>query len=568
MKPTRLLLGNRQRVLILLACGAALTSAAPALGAGSLDVVAQNSITISGFTDTPDSFVASVTLHADGGDVQFTFLPSDLTGADSNSLDRSHVTLLGTTNITSGAYVIDSVNVTGISDPGTYTGKVTLASGGQSLEIPLTVIAKERPALTVSAGSQLKLDVTRCGSGLSCWLAGWLIPDGGQDGSTNILVENAGKGDDTVTAAQVFATGSIGGHTLSGPLDWTGVVAAGSTKALPLTVKRLELPPDHYVGNAFVTVKDGSGFFTIPVDVSVRSGPLWAILALLLGIIVGRLAVHMQSKGNQQTSLLWQLYAVRAQVEHRLSDPEDRACLADSLNTIAAEIYAFQLDVAAAALQQIATAIETLARAEEVELQLQASANPPAQAAALIQEIRTATRAGKYDDAKAALATLQTLIAAAPPATLIPTPLVGVPVLAKLHSDGLSRNLFVLDGALDKLGAGARGQAHKQLNAVQKWLAGGGHFARRVLYWLSGIGPQAAADARLWVIRPLLAVVLILLLVGLGLKTLYAGNASFGSNGFTDYFGLVLWGLSADVAARTLTSLGGTTSAAPNIPAA
>jgi hypothetical protein len=551
--------------LALVACGA-LVVAGPAFAAGKLDVVAQSSITISGFTDSPDSFVGSVTLHATGGEVQFTFLPSDLAGPGSESLDRSHVSLVGATTIASGAFVIDTVKVAGLSDPGTYTGKVTLENGDQSLDVPVTVVANERPALSLPAGGQLKVDVTRCGGGLSCWLAGWLIPDGGQDGSTSVLVTNSGKADDTISAAQVFATGSVGGHTLAAPLKWSGLVNAQSTKALPLLIKRRQLPPDHYTGSAFVTVKDGNGFLTIPVDVSVRSGPLWAIVALLLGIVVGRLAVHMQSKGNQQTKLLWQLHALRAQVERRLSDPDDRACLADSLNKVAASIYAFQqLDGVPSALQQIGAAVDTLARAHEVDLQLQALPAQSAEADALIKSTRNAIRAGEYDAAKTDLASLEALLPTATPPADTGREALGA---SSVRTEGLRQNLRTLGVQLNQLSAAASRDADTARTGTRLWLARGGHGARRLLYWLSGIGPEAAAEARLWIIRPMLAVILILLLVGLGLKTLYVGNASFGSNGFVDYFGLVLWGLSADVAARTLTTLGGNGAVGPAAPLA
>jgi hypothetical protein len=548
----------------LVAC-VALVVAGPALAAGQLEVVAQSSITIAGFTDSPDSFVGSVTLHATGGEVQFTFLPSDLAGPGSESVDRSHLSLIGATTIASGTFVIDTVKVAGLSDPGTYSGKVTLENGDQSLEVPVTVIANERPLLSLPAGGQLKLDVTRCGGGLSCWLAGWLIPDGGQDGSTSVLVTNSGKADDTISAAQIFATGSVGGHALAAPLKWSGVVPAQSTRALPMLVRRRQLPPDHYTGSAFVTVKDGSGLLTIPVDVSVRSGPLGAIVALLLGIVVGRLAVQMQSKGNQQTKLLWQLHALRAQVERRLSDPDDRACLADRLNKIATSIYAFQqLDGVPAALQQIGADVDTLARAHELDLQLQALPVQAADADALIKSIREAIRAGDYDAAKTDLASLEALLPTAPP----PDAGLAAPGPSSVRTQGLRQNVRTLGAQLDQLSVAASRDADTVLTGTRLWLARGGHGARRLLYWLSGIGPEAAAEARLWIIRPMLAVILILLLVGLGLKTLYVGDASFGSNGFVDYFGLVLWGLSADVAARTLTTLGGNGTAAPAAPLA
>lgn len=60
-----------------------------------------------------------------------------------------------------------------------------------------------------------------------------------------------------------------------------------------------------------------------------------------------------------------------------------------------------------------------------------------------------------------------------------------------------------------------------------------------------------------WIARPALALLLLLLLTLFGLQTLYVGpGATFGSGGLFDYLPLLLWGLSADVAQRTLQNVG------------
>jgi hypothetical protein len=59
-------------------------------------------------------------------------------------------------------------------------------------------------------------------------------------------------------------------------------------------------------------------------------------------------------------------------------------------------------------------------------------------------------------------------------------------------------------------------------------------------------------------LQPLLFLVLLALLMLVGLKYLYIdapGGATFGSSGAYDHLGLFLWGLSADVAQRTLQQL-------------
>jgi hypothetical protein len=53
-----------------------------------------------------------------------------------------------------------------------------------------------------------------------------------------------------------------------------------------------------------------------------------------------------------------------------------------------------------------------------------------------------------------------------------------------------------------------------------------------------------------------LYLLLLLLLALVGMKTLYVdAGTTFGSAGLYDYLGLLLWGLSADVAQRSLQQL-------------
>jgi hypothetical protein len=66
------------------------------------------------------------------------------------------------------------------------------------------------------------------------------------------------------------------------------------------------------------------------------------------------------------------------------------------------------------------------------------------------------------------------------------------------------------------------------------------------------------AEATLWVVRPLLSLALLFGLSVVGIRALYVEKgATFGADPFADYLGLVLWGLSADVASRSLSNLPG-----------
>jgi hypothetical protein len=70
-------------------------------------------------------------------------------------------------------------------------------------------------------------------------------------------------------------------------------------------------------------------------------------------------------------------------------------------------------------------------------------------------------------------------------------------------------------------------------------------------------GSSIPAEISLWFIPPLLYITLIVGLYLVGMGSLYVDKGlSFGANPHADYMGLFLWGLSSDVASRTLTNLG------------
>ncbi len=82
--------------------------------------------------------------------------------------------------------------------------------------------------------------------------------------------------------------------------------------------------------------------------------------------------------------------------------------------------------------------------------------------------------------------------------------------------------------------------------------------ARTFAYLLSLLAGYRFPDAELryWFVRPILAILLIILLLLIGLQTLYANaGATFGSAGLYDYLGLFLWGFSTDIATRSLQNL-------------
>ena len=70
--------------------------------------------------------------------------------------------------------------------------------------------------------------------------------------------------------------------------------------------------------------------------------------------------------------------------------------------------------------------------------------------------------------------------------------------------------------------------------------------------------PNHELERHYWFVRPVLYGVLLVGLTIVGLNTLYIEKGeTFGARPLSDYFGLLLWGLSADVASRSLSGLQG-----------
>lgn len=81
------------------------------------------------------------------------------------------------------------------------------------------------------------------------------------------------------------------------------------------------------------------------------------------------------------------------------------------------------------------------------------------------------------------------------------------------------------------------------------------HWAPHALAGLAGMSAEVRAELALWIGRPMLYIVLMIGLLITGLEQLYVKNVVFGASPVSDYFGLIVWAMSADVASRTISTL-------------
>jgi hypothetical protein len=397
----------------------------------------------------------------------------------------------------------------------------------------------------LASAESLRLDVVNCGNRLSCGLAALLLPKSAFLDQWEMQFDNPSAAEAKLIQSALVVLGEKTRFQLSS--DQLTLPAnpqrfpAQEIGSLPVTLKRATMAPDHYVGSVYLTLEGAQDRLNIPVDMNVRTGPLWPLVAILAGIILGRLVKYMQERGGPQAAKLAEVN--RLEMTLNQAHDEDGAILGPQVAAVRSKVYRYELDTVTEDLKTIEARLETLAQLRDMEHDLSDEAASPDKATALrqIAEAREQVAGGRdptdlVAEIKQALEQLkQGLIAK------------GLP------DAGLQHALKTVEKAET-----AAGKAKASLESVGT-VSRGLRWIRNTLFALSGLSEELRAEATLWIVRPLLYFVLLFGLVAVGLSTLYVNTGlTFGAAPFADYFGLVLWGLSADVAGRTLSNLQGT----------
>ncbi len=510
-------------------------------------------LTISGMIGEANAFTGSLRLTAEGGDVDsFLFLPSKLIrqGGD-EEIDRSNVILVGDMVLKAGIPKDFQVTVNGVMEPGTYEGVIEIRTPDQprnnALMINLQVVAKTKPVLTPQTGtSPLQLKLVNCSGGVDCWLAGLLLPDSALTDERMLQFQNATGIDVVVTDWDVVANGENTGFQLNktqlalpkGPQS----MPFRQISSLPLTLHRDEMPSDHYTGALYLSLEGGDDLLSLPVDIYVRSGPLRPLIWLLGGVLLGRLFKYMQERGRPQSEALKSVNELTVRV-HSAPD-EDQAILMSMVKELRGQVYKQKLENIQAQIKVIEGRMEALAQLRKIESALKDKAQHPVVKEALgkVNVARQLIAEGKDEQAKTSIQEAQGLL---------------VKVKSSLMGEGKPSQDVAEAEEMSREAALATGRAAEGFVIAPSgpaWL----EWLKDALIQISGLSEQIRAEATLWLVSPLLYFALLFGLTFVGLSTLYVeGGLAFGSNPLADYTGLVIWGLSADVASRSLSNLRG-----------
>ncbi len=484
------------------------------------------------------SFSGGVELISDTAAPDLLLVSDDLMRADGQArIGRQQVALAmpGKLALDASTPKYVGVKVTGVKDGGTYAGNLYFyeASKGSTpaLTVAIQVIAHSTPVVTLCRGSEaLTIQRVRCWPGES-WLAELLEPKAFL-ASQSVCLENSSREPFTLAAAIEGR-----GMTTQGVLG-DALKVNGPNSPIPVQQKVINVPvtfgatpiADHYVGTILLTAGNDA-LVKAPVDLNVRTGPIIPLLVLLVGILLGRLLKYMKDKGGPQSDLLLELYEMEGRIA---GSPQDRILLQPMIEAVKAQIYEMQLDAAKTELAAIQNRWSLLSTLRGLENTLAPRQNDAAVQAIInrIQTTRTHIQAKQDQQAAAEVAEIQTAVGnlqTAPPAGA-----------AAMYS--LARSQANTATVVANLAANPAPAVH-----VPWWA--------RALGFLTGVAGAFRAEVTLWLVRPLFYLLLVVALCALGMQQLYLKNATFGSDPFSDYFGILIWAMSSDVASRSLSGL-------------
>jgi hypothetical protein len=213
------------------------------------------------------------------------------------AIDESQITAEQTIQAHSRTVVIA---VADLSDPGTYRGYVTLASGARRCTLPMVVEAREQPQITPVSGGAISLELTRC----------WRICPG--TGHVTATLTDAGRALVEATNGRLKAYRHQDGARLDG-VTTVGIQLSGrDAGSLTLATDKHKLRPGHYDGVVLLQVAGESAPVGIPAGVDVKDGRTLPLIIIALAFLVRLLAGYWRKTAAVQRSREALVAAARA----------------------------------------------------------------------------------------------------------------------------------------------------------------------------------------------------------------------------------------------------------------
>jgi hypothetical protein len=473
----------------------------------------------------------SVWIRADAKVAALQILPPELKGPG-GPIPISAVHLNNPLTLEVGVQRELSVSVDTPLLQGEFKGDLVLSSPPDTTEIarvPVVLRLTPKPSVT-AVPAAFAFKAIRCGNWVTCRFSDFVLPLELNNDWRSWQLINQTPADVDWTLSIVTLRGDKSGNPITDLsvkiwrdkqwADWSNPTHLPTKKATYASFQfdRGKLLPDHYQGQYRIEVKDGDPI-TLPFTFDVRDGIMWPIVVLLAGIVLGRVIQSTNTpRAQAQMRLMDRFQSVAASVE-TLKAPAIRQSLRDRLDQIMIDIR--MMSRTEADLSGQLDAIQRLAAnalkldLEEVKIQQLPDDDPrKATLMALLASARAAVAEGNFASAEKDLDNINNELGGG---GLSPRTMLSAPVAAAVAS--AKPNIVVMS-----------------------------------LSWLSGAEPLDSRFLYTY-LRPFLFLLLLVLLASIGLYNSYVKNATFGVEGYFDYLSLFLWGISADVAQKTLQNL-------------
>jgi hypothetical protein len=527
-----------------------LINPAPAFADTIITVDAKDKpLQIKGWLNEENTLIGSIRLSAPAKVEQFQFLASDLQRQEGDEIiGRQQVSFIGETKLQAGIPKDFQVKVSNPQSPGNYKGQIEIRLPTHKPQIiDFNVLVKARPKLTsVRGNEQVQLQLTQCNWWFDCGLAHSIFNKSAFLQTWDLAFDNTEDTSVKVIGAEVLLKGEQTGYQLSSNQikvpNIPQTLKADQIVKLPLSWETNKIPPDRYTGAVYLSLEGGKERLIIPVNLTMRIAPLMPLFILFLGIICGRLTKYMQEKGIPQVETLGKVKELEKQVIQ--ADPSDQKTLIPMLSKAEQLVQQMKLEAATTEVEKISARFECLQQLRNIEQKLEPfKTNPQVKGDSGIMQkinnIRMQISLSQDEQAKTLLEGLQQDI--------------GKLQLPPMMGDKTPINLSeVVKGVKDAVVAvGAAVQSNVK-EPVDKWV----QWLQKSLIFLSG--SKFRTQATYWFARPLFSLMLLVALSVVGMRSLYMQKGStFGADPFSDYLGLLVWGLSADVASRSLSNLAG-----------
>ena len=416
----------------------------------------------------------------------------------------------------------------------------------QAVSQPETGVNQQLPIVPLKGTDQIQLQMVNCNWAVDCLLANLFLPASTQLNQLELKFDNPASVPTKILNSAVSVQGALTYYPL---LDRAlsippGEIAlpAQTITSVPLTLGRSAMPPEQYVGAIYLTQANQSNRLILPINMSVRCGPFLPLVFLLLGVILGQSFKYMQEQGGPQAQVRKKVYQLENDI--RETHPGDRQILRSMVQDARKLVYRQQLEAAETQVTLIQSRLGVLKQLRAIENQLyekqKRSESVEPETFEQIQTARDLIAQGQDDQATSTVAEILETASARGRGGA---------------ADDSEAMEVSLRGAAVKLDQSARNaitetEKTEALTPIKQ--------LQQLLVSVSGLSDQVRAEATFWFVRPLLYVVLLTGLTLTGLNTLYIEKGeTFGARPMSDYLTLLLWGLSADVASRSLTSLQG-----------